>query len=95
MQNTDFVSLVESITNLLEDDGSPKEMNVRMKKFGYSGPQQGTHGHTTFTKENDPADQMLVDVPGGEWHHMTKGVVNHIGKMDDDSLEQYLESHNQ
>jgi hypothetical protein len=35
---------------------------------------------------------MLIDVPGAEWHHMVKGVINKIGDMKDDSLEKYLAS---
>lgn len=92
MKNTDFQSLVNSVSAMLceEETQLSKSVVSRMKEYGYGNPEPGAHGHTTFTNENDPSDQMLVDVPGGEWHHMVKGVVNVIGHMDDGSLEKFF-----
>jgi hypothetical protein len=63
-----------------------------MKKHGYGDPQPGADGHITFTKTTNPSDQMLIDVPGGEWHHMVKGVINKVGKLSGDSLEAYFDA---
>jgi hypothetical protein len=68
-------------------------LSVRLASHGYRDHVQGTGGHVTFTRDGRPEDQMLIDVPGKEWHHMVSGVVNKIGSTHDLSLEQYLKSH--
>ena len=84
--------LIISSAQVLVEEGKreSKEVDDRLKKRGYGNPQPGAEGHITFTKQTDDDDQILIDVPGGEWHHMTKGVINKIGPMDNDSLETYL-----
>lgn len=84
--------LIVSTTQVLLDENTreSKDVDARMKKHGYGNPQPGVEGHITFTKTTNVSDQILLDIPGGEWHHMTKGVINKIGQMDDDSLEAYL-----
>jgi hypothetical protein len=59
-----------------------------LKQHGYENPQKGDDGHITYSK--NPADQILIDVPGKEWHHMVKGVVKIVGNIKDDSLERFL-----
>ena len=87
-----FKDLINSTAQMLveENERESKAVDERMKSHGYGNPQPGADGHITFTKETDDNDQMLIDVPGGEWHHMTKGVINKVGQLDDDSLETYL-----
>ena len=88
---SNFRDLIASTTQvLLNETRESKDVDTRMKKHGYGNPQPGVEGHITFTKTTNSSDQMLLDIPGGEWHHMTKGVINKIGQMDDDSLEKYL-----
>lgn len=89
-----FRDLVISATEMLIEDTERESSAVdsRMKKHGYGSPQPGAEGHITFTNVKNELDQILIDVPGGEWHHMTKGVINKIGGLKDESLEQYLEA---
>lgn len=80
-----------ALSVLLEDEKrESKSVDAIMASHGYGAPQRGAKGHITFTKEKNPDDQMLVDVPGGEWHHMTKGVINKIGHLNDGSLDEYF-----
>jgi len=65
-------------------------LDDRMKAHGYGNPQKGVDGHVTFTSRSNANNQMLVDVPGDEWHHMVKGVINKVGKLEGPSLEKYL-----
>ena len=87
-------TLINSATQILfeENDRESKGVDDRMKAHGYGDPQPGADGHITFTSKTNPADQMLIDVPGGEWHHMTKGVINKVGDLTGDSLESYFSS---
>lgn len=86
----DLTETIGIIRELLSEQKDPDDMDTRLADHGYEIPQQGTGGHITYTSRNNSEEQMLIDVPGGEWHHMTKGVVNKIGKMNDGSLEDYL-----
>ena len=88
-----FKDLIYSVSDLLVETSQRESSQVdgRMKKHGYGNPQPGAGGHVTFTRQSHPNDQMLVDVPGNEWHHMIKGVINQIGDLKDDSLETYLD----
>lgn len=97
MENKDFNCLVGKVTNLLFEEAEEEskkrespEVDAQMQKHGYGSPQPGDDGHITFTNKKDEFNQILIDVPGGEWHHMTKGVIIKVGELKDDSLEQYL-----
>jgi hypothetical protein len=97
MENKDFNSLVGKVANLLIEEAEEEskkhespEVDAILKNHGYSSPQPGDDGHTTFTNKKDEFNQILIDVPGGEWHHMTKGVITKVGELKGDSLEQYL-----
>jgi hypothetical protein len=61
-----------------------------MTYYGYSGPEIGADGHKTFTNRVNPEIQILVDLPGNEWHLMVKGVVHVVGKLNDESLRDIL-----
>jgi hypothetical protein len=61
---------------------------LRGKNF--SGPERGPDGHNTFTNIEFPDLQVLIDLPGNEWHMMDQGVVQVVGKLNDDSLHDIL-----
>ena len=75
---------MKTFMNFLKED----HFDAVLKQHGYENPQKGDDGHITYTK--NPADQMLIDVPGKEWHHMVKGVVKIVGSIKDDSLPEYF-----
>jgi hypothetical protein len=60
-----------------EDEGLTKQMKAK----GYSGPKVGDDRHLTFTKKNDKNNQVLVDIPGKEWHAMKDGIVTKVGSF--------------
>jgi hypothetical protein len=79
---------MKTFQKFLRESLDPKVSNV-LKQFGYGHPQPGDDGHTTFTKGS--GDQMLIDVPGNEWHHMINGVIKKVGNLSDGSLRRFLE----
>jgi hypothetical protein len=79
-----------SFNDYITEQRESKQLDDKMSSLGYGRPKVGTEGHITFTNREDPNDQFLVDVPGKEWHHMTKGVVDQKGSMTDDSLDKYV-----
>lgn len=85
-------SLYNEIAHVLVEETKKSVIDDRMKQHGYGDPQPGADGHITFTNTKDANDQMLIDIPGGEWHHMTKGVINKVGDLDNSSLEDYLDA---
>lgn len=60
-----------------EDEGLTKQMKAK----GYSGPKVGDDRHLTFTKKDDNKNQVLVDIPGQEWHAMKDGIVTKVGSF--------------
>lgn len=79
-----------SFNDFIAEQTNRKELDARMADHGYSRPAVGADGHITYTNKEDQEDQMLMDLPGKEWHHMIKGKVTEKGSMTDDSLEKYL-----
>ena len=69
---------------------SRKTLDIMMANYGYGRPAVGAEGHITYTNKEDGNDQMLMDLPGEEWHHMVKGKVTQKGSLKDGSLEKYL-----
>jgi ribosomal protein S21 len=56
-------------------------LTKQMRQKGYNGPRVGDDRHLTFTKKGNKNDQVLVDLPGKEWHAMKDGVVKKVGKI--------------
>ena len=61
-----------------------------MNVHGYRGPETGADGHKTFTNIMNNDLQILLDLPGNEWHLMCCGVVQTVGKLNDNSLDDIL-----
>jgi hypothetical protein len=59
-----------------------------LNSYGYKGPFKGVDGHNTFIRDN--VTSILIDLGGNEWHLMTDGVVQIVGKLDNDSLKDFL-----
>jgi hypothetical protein len=79
-----------SYNEYITEQTSRKVLDTMMANHGYGRPAVGADGHITYTNKEDSNDQMLIDVPGGEWHSMTKGKVSQKGSLKDGSLEKYL-----
>ena len=58
-----------------------------LNAHGYRGPETGADGHKTFTNRTNNDAQILLDLPGNEWHLMYCGVVQTVGKLNDNSLD--------
>ena len=70
-----------SFNQFINEQNSRKMMDQVMADHGYGRPAVGADGHITYTNKEDKADQMLIDLPGGEWHQMIKGkVTKKIGR---------------
>lgn len=37
--------------------------------------------HETWTRSGHKNEQVLIDVDGGEWHHMVNGDINKVGGL--------------
>lgn len=74
----------------IKEEASRKVLDTMMANYGYGRPAVGAEGHITYTSKEDKSDQMLIDLPGNEWHHMVHGKVTSKGSMKDDSLEKYF-----
>jgi hypothetical protein len=37
--------------------------------------------HETWTRAGHRNEQVLIDVNGGEWHHMVNGDINKVGQL--------------
>ena len=61
-----------------------------LNAHGYRGPETGADGHKTFTNRRNNDAQILLDLPGNEWHLMYCGVVQTVGKLNDNSLDDIL-----
>jgi hypothetical protein len=64
-----------------------------LRRYGFMGPIRGADGHFSFIK-NDGArgahPEVLIDLPGNELHYMLGGVVRAVGKIDNNSLTDFL-----
>jgi len=59
-----------------------------LRSHGYRGPYKGADGHISFLYGD--YQELLIDLPGNEWHFMFEGVVICVGSMDDNSLKDFL-----
>jgi hypothetical protein len=58
-----------------------------LNSYGYHGPFRGVDGHNSFI---DDDKTILVDLGGNEWHYIFDEIVREVGKLDDDSLSNFL-----
>jgi len=79
-----------SFNQFLVEENSRKVLDILMSNYGYGRPAVGADGHITYTSKEDSTDQYLMDLPGKEWHHMSKGKVTIKGSLEDNSLEKHL-----
>jgi hypothetical protein len=73
-----------SFTGFLKETAAPQSLP------GYGKAVKGDDGHYTYTCLKDKKEQILIDVPGKEWHQMVSGKVTKVGSMNDDSLNKHL-----
>lgn len=71
----------EFLTKFKEFRKTNKQVQSEVEIPGYTGPKVGDDQHLTFTKKNNKKNQVLVDIPGKEWHAMNGGVVTKVGKV--------------
>ena len=73
-----------------------EEVNLAfLRSQNFSGPERGADGHQTFTNNESPEVQILLDLPANEWHLMLCGVVEKVGKISDNSLQTLLNKVNE
>jgi hypothetical protein len=58
-----------------------------LNDYGYKGPFKGADNHISYIRGDK---EILIDLPGNEWHFMLDGVVNSVGPLDDSSLLDFL-----
>lgn len=68
-----------------ESEGLTKQL----KSKGYSGPRVGDDNHLTFTKRDDKKNQVLVDIPGKEYHTMSNGVAVNVKHLNKGELKKF------
>jgi hypothetical protein len=62
-----------------------------LNTYGYQGPRKGADNHISFLYAGrGPNQQILLDLPGNEWHFMLDGNVDCVGPLDDNSLTNFL-----
>jgi len=61
-----------------------------LNDYGYKGPFKGADNHISYMWGD--GREILIDLPGNEWHFMLDGIVNSVGSLDDDSLLDSLRS---
>jgi len=59
-----------------------------LNSYGYRGPYRGADGHNSFIL--DEHIEILIDLPGNEWHYVVDGVVKIVGHLNDQSLVDFL-----
>jgi hypothetical protein len=85
-----------SFSDHLTEQKELETISKPLKELGYSKPYKGAHGHVSYISTDDPNEMVLIDVPGKEWHYLTRVnssapfVVRKIDKIGDDSLVKYL-----